>query len=131
MAGMAYCNLDADPSKTFPNTPPKPRDQLWHRREVYKLVQIAWRNEFFGLAALMAVAWDSQLSPIDNRSLTLSQARTDDVGIYLAVDRAKTGKAAAATLSRWSQGILVAYLTGFGADFSTPRRCFGRVVAVL
>lgn len=95
MAGMAYCNLDADPSKTFPNTPPKPRDQLWHRREVYKL---------------------------DNRSLTLSQARTDDVGIYFAVDRAKTGKAAAATLSRWSQGILVAYLTGFGADLldTTP-----------
>lgn len=122
MAGMAYCDLGADPSKTFPNTPPKPRDQLWHRREVYKLVQVAWRNEFYGLAALIAVARDSQLSPIDNRNLTLSQARSDDIGIYFAVDCAKTGKAAAATLSRWSQGILVAYLTGFGADLldSTP-----------
>jgi hypothetical protein len=79
-------------------------------------------NEYDGLAALMAAAWDSQLSPIDNRSLMLAQARTDDVGIYFAVDRAKTGKAAAATLSQWSQAILVAYLTGFGADLldNTP-----------
>jgi len=115
MAGMKYCELGADPSKTFANTPPKPRDQVWYRREVYKLVQVAWRNEYYGLAALMAVAWDSQLSPIDNRSLTLAQVRIDNVGIYFAVDRAKTGKAAAATLSQWSQAVLVAYLTGFGA----------------
>jgi hypothetical protein len=115
MAGMKYCGLGADPAETFPNTPPRPRDQVWYRREVHKLVQVAWRHEFYGLAALMAVAWDSQLSPIDNRSLTLAQARSDDIGIYFAVDRAKTGKAAAATLSQWSQAILVAYLNGFGA----------------
>jgi hypothetical protein len=122
MAGMKYCDLGADPSKTFTNTPPKPRDQVWYRREVRKLVQVAWRHEFYGLASLMAVAWDSQLSPIDNRSLSLSQARSDDAGIYFAVDRAKTGKAAVATLSPWSQAILVAYLNAFGADLldTTP-----------
>jgi hypothetical protein len=76
-AGMKYCELAADPAKTFANTPPKPRDQVWHRREVLKLVQVAWRNEFYGLAALMAAAWDSQLSPIDNRNLTLAQIRSD------------------------------------------------------
>lgn len=116
MAGMKYCELGADPSKNSPNTPPKPRDQVWYRREVRKLVQVAWRNEYYGLAALMAVAWDSQLSPIDNRTLTLAQVRSDNIGIYFAVDRAKTGKAAAATLSQWSQAILVAYLNGFGAE---------------
>jgi hypothetical protein len=122
MAGMKYCDLGADPSKTFTNTPPKPREQVWYRREVRKLVQVAWRHEFYGLASLMAVAWDSQLSPIDNRSLSLSQARSDDAGIYFAVDRAKTGKAAVATLSPWSQAILVAYLNAFGADLldTTP-----------
>jgi hypothetical protein len=116
MAGMKYCELGADPSKTFPNTPPKPRHQVWYRHEIYRLVQTAWRNEYYGLAALMAVAWDSQLSPIDNRSLTLAQVRSDEIGIYFAVGRAKTGKAAAATLSQWSQAILAAYLVGFGAE---------------
>jgi hypothetical protein len=116
MAGMSYCDGDKDPSKTFPNTPPKPRDQVWYRREVYKLVQIAWRNGYNGLAALMAVAWDSQLSPIDNRSLTLAQVRGDALGPFFALDRAKTGKAAAATLTQWSQAILLAYLNKFGAD---------------
>jgi hypothetical protein len=127
MGGMSvdsrkYCDRDADPSKSFANTPPKPRDQVWYRREVYRLVQVAWRHEFYGLAALMAVAWDSQLSPVDNRGLSLSQACSDDVGIYFAVERAKTGRAAAATLSPWSEAILVAYLTGFGADLldTTP-----------
>ena len=116
MAGMSYCDGDKDPSKTFANTPPKPRDQIWYRREALKLVQVAWRHEFYGLAALMAVAWDSQLSPIDNRGLTLAQVRGDAVGPFFALDRAKTGKAAAATLTLWSQAILVAYLKRFGAE---------------
>jgi len=110
MAGMGYCDEKADPAKTFPNTPPKPRDQVWYRKETLKLVQIAWRNGYYGLSALMAVAWDSQLSPIDTRSLNLEKARLDSVGVYFALDRAKTGRAAAATLSAWSLAILRAYL---------------------
>jgi hypothetical protein len=94
MAGMKYCDEDKDPSRTFPNTPPKPRDQVWYRREVLKLVQVAWRNGYCGLAALIAVAWDSQLSPIDNGSLTLAQVRGDAVGPFFALDRAETGRAA-------------------------------------
>ena len=122
MAGMQYCDVGADPAKTFANTPPKPRDQVWYRREVLRLVQTAWRHEYYGLAALMAAAWDSQLSPIDNRSLTPAQIRSDDIGVYFAIDRAKTGKAAAATLTQWSQAILAAYLNHFGADLldTTP-----------
>jgi hypothetical protein len=89
------------------------------RAEVLRLVQIAWRNEYYGLAALMAVAWDSQLSPVDNRSLTLAQARSDDVGIYFSIERTKTGKAGAATLTRWSLAILTAYLERFGAELWT------------
>lgn len=56
MAAMKYCDHDADPSKSFANTPPKPRDQIWMRAEVLRLVQVAWRNEYYGLAELMAVA---------------------------------------------------------------------------
>jgi hypothetical protein len=38
---MKYCELHADPAKSFANTPPKPRDRVWYRREVLKLVQVA------------------------------------------------------------------------------------------
>ena len=127
MAGMSvdgrkYVERDADPAKTFPNTPPKPRDQIWLRWEVLKLVQVAWRNGYYGLAALMAVAWDSQLSPVDNRSLTLAQVQGDADGPFFALDRAKTGKAAVATISQWSQAVLGAYLATFGAELldTTP-----------
>jgi hypothetical protein len=122
MAAMKYCSLDQDPGKSFANTPPLPRDAIWSRRETLKLVQVAWRHKYYGLAALMAVAWDSQLSPIDNRSLTSGQARSDNVGIYFALPRAKTGRAAAATLTTWSQAILIAYLKQLGAELldTTP-----------
>lgn len=122
MAAMKYCSLDNDPSKSFANTPPIPRDQIWRRREVLRLVQIAWRNEYYGLAALMAVAWDSQLSPIDNRSLTLAQAHRDSGGLHFGLARTKTDKAAAATLTKWALAILIAYLNRFGAELmdNTP-----------
>lgn len=122
MGSMKYCDPHKDPAKSFPNTPPKPREQIWTRREVLRLVQVAWRHKHYGLAALMAVAWDGQLSPIDNRSLTLSQARRDAGGIYFSLARTKTDKAAVATLTKWSLAILVAYLQDFGADLldSTP-----------
>jgi hypothetical protein len=122
MAAMKYCELEADPGKSFANTPPQPRDQIWRRAEVLHLVQVAWRHEYHGLAALMAVAWDSQLSPIDNRSLTLAQARRDPAGVWFALARTKTDKAAAATLTKWSLAILIAYLKRFGAELmdNTP-----------
>jgi hypothetical protein len=122
MAAMKYCDLDADPGKSFANTPPVPRDQIWLRREVLHLVQVAWRHEYYGLAALMAVAWDSQLSPVDNRSLTMAQVKWDPAGVWFALDRTKTDKAAAATLTKWSRMILAAYLARFGAELmaSTP-----------
>ena len=86
-----YCDGFADPSLAFANSAPDPRQEIWLRREVLKLVQVAWRNGFCGLAACMAVAWDSMLSPIDARSLTQGQASRDGVGLLFTVARAKTG----------------------------------------
>jgi hypothetical protein len=83
---------------------------------VLKLVQVAWRHNYFGLSALMATAWDSSLSPIDNRKLTPGHARNDNIGIYFELDRTKSGAPAAATLTQWSYAILMAYLEQqFGA----------------
>ncbi len=58
----------------------------------------------------MAVAWDTMLSPIDARGLTGGQAANDAHGMLFFLDRAKSGRAAAGTLSKWSQAILLAYL---------------------
>jgi hypothetical protein len=73
-------------------------------------IQRAWRQGYYGLAAVIAVAWDTMVSPIDVRQLTAGQRVRDDQGALFFVDRAKTGRAAAGTLSRWSSAILDAYL---------------------
>lgn len=116
MVAMKYCEAGADPSKAFVNRAPDGRTETWVRREVYKLVQIAWRHEMRGLAVCMAVAWDSMLSPIDARSLTMGQLCGDQDGLWFAIDRAKTGRPAAATLSPWSRALLRTYIEGFGAE---------------
>ena len=55
------------------------------------------------------------LSPVDTRRLTPSQVRSDVHGVWFSLDRA-----AAATLSRWSQAILTAYVAKLGVEI-TPR----------
>lgn len=104
-----------DPSKAVVNSAPQPRDVIWPRRDVLIRVQRAWRMGYFGLAACMATAWDSMCSPVDVRRLTPSQVRSDAGGIWFAIGRAKTGRAAAATLSPWSEAVLRAYLAKLGA----------------
>ncbi len=111
-----YCGDRTDPTSSFENNAPQPRLAVWQRREVLKLVQVAWRHDFRGLAACMAVAYDSMLSPIDARTLLPSQAGSDDKGAIFFLDRAKTGRAAAGTLTSWSAAILQTYLEQLGAE---------------
>jgi hypothetical protein len=56
MSAMGYCERDADPTFTFRNSAPDPRQATWQRREVLQRVQLAWRLGYHGLAACMAVA---------------------------------------------------------------------------
>lgn len=105
-----YCADRDDPSLSFANSAPQPRQAVWHRREVMKLVQAAWRIGYHGLAACIAVSWDTMLSPVDTRRLTPGQCAADGQGAVFFLDRAKTGRAAAGTLTQWSQAILLAYI---------------------
>jgi hypothetical protein len=105
-----------DPSKAIKNSAPDPRQATWERREVLAHVDRAWELGYFGLAACIAVAWDSMLSPIDARRLTHAQAGADAQGIVFWLGRAKTGRAAAGTLTPWSEAILSAYLEKLGAE---------------
>ena len=77
-----------------------------------------------GLAALLAVAWDTQLSPVDVRNLTESQRRRDPVGAWFSISRAKTGRAALGTLSKRTDRLLAAYVGSLGADLAGPAHVF-------
>jgi hypothetical protein len=116
MAAMNYCRLQADPTLTFANSAPQPRQDVWQHREVVRLVQRAWRMGYKGLAAMMAVGWDTMLSPIDVRGLSIGQMARDGHGALFFVNRAKTGRAAAGTLSQWSEAILQAYIGSLGVE---------------
>jgi len=107
--GKKYCDSKADPSLGIRRKTPKTRTAMWREGEAVRLVKRAWRMEKYGLACIMAVAWDSMFSPVDNRMLTPAQLRGDAEGPFFGVDRAKTGKAAIGTLSRRTLRLIQAY----------------------
>lgn len=119
-AALKYCQRDADPSLGVRNVEPKPRQAVWEHGEVVRLCKAAWRAGYKGLAAVMAVAWDTILSPVDVRSLR----PTDRQGDAFSVERAKTGRAAIGTLSRRSLWALDGYLSGLGADVASTAPIF-------
>jgi hypothetical protein len=113
---MKYCDKDKDPSLGIRRKTPIARSDVWHDGEAVRLVKQAWRSGYRGLAAAMAVSWDTQLSPVDVRSLTAAQRAKDAQGAVFFQDRTKTGRAAAGTLSRRAERVLDAYLEGLGVE---------------
>jgi hypothetical protein len=87
-------------------------------------VQRAWRMGYPGLAACIAVVWDTMLSPVDARRLTPVQCAPDDEGTIFFVDRAKSGRAAAGTLTQWPQAILLACVKGLGVELMADAPIF-------
>ena len=104
-AGARYCLRAEDPSLGIRRRTPAPRKAIWFEGEAVRLVKRAWRMRYYGLAGLLAVAWDTMLSPVDVRGLTGAQLLA---GSHFAVDRAKTGKAAIGTLSARARALLAA-----------------------
>jgi hypothetical protein len=115
---------ESDPSLVFSNSAPDPRQQVWSHHDVARMVQRAWRERYYGLSALLAVAWDTMLSPVDVRTLTIGHRRNDGQGSYFKLERAKTGRAAAGTLSRWSEAILDSYLGKLGLELHDAAQIF-------
>jgi hypothetical protein len=110
-AGAKYCERDADPSLSIRVKTPSPRSAIWAEGEAVRLVKRAIRMGYGGLAAALAVAWDTMLSPVDVRSLTLAQLKDDGEGQVFSLARAKTGKAAIGTLGVRARRVLDAYIT--------------------
>jgi hypothetical protein len=106
-----------DPSSGVRNTEPTPRQEVWAEGEVVRLVKHAWRRGYHGLAAIMAVGWDTQLSPVDLRKLTSAQRVA---GAGFTVQRGKTGVEVNVTLGKRASAILAAWLARLDPMPQTP-----------
>jgi hypothetical protein len=112
MLGMKVART-ADPSMGIRNLSPAPRWQRWSEGEAVRLVKAAWRHGYAGLACIVAVAWDTQFSPVDVRTLAARHRAT--IGGRFVFDRqtegrAKTGRAAIGTVSPRTERLVKAYL---------------------
>jgi hypothetical protein len=112
MLGMKVART-ADPSMGIRNHAPVPRHHRWTEGETVRLVKVAWRLGYRGLACIVAVAWDTQFSPVDVR--TLAERHRTAMGGRLVFDRqadgrAKTGRAAIGTVSPRTERLVIAYL---------------------
>jgi hypothetical protein len=118
MLGMKVART-ADPSMGIRNRAPAPRWQRWSEGEAVRLVKAAWRQGYHGLACIIAVAWDTQFSPVDVR--TLAARHRAQVGGRLVFDlqadgRAKTGRGAIGTLSARTERLVSVYLAALQVD---------------
>jgi hypothetical protein len=118
MLGMKVART-ANPSTGVRNRAPAPRWQRWSEGEAVRLVKSAWRHGYQGLACIVAVAWDTQFSPVDVRTLTARHRAS--IGGRLVFDRqadgrAKTGRAAIGTLSARTERLVCAYLAALQID---------------
>jgi len=104
----------ADPSKGVRNVEPKLRKDVWDWSETRRLVKTSWRMGYHGLAAAIAVMWDTSYSPVDVRRLTPAQRD----GQAFTTERGKTGREAIGTLSHAGARILDAYLKGLGVEIA-------------
>jgi hypothetical protein len=118
MLGMKVART-ADPSMGIRNRAPAPRWERWSEGEAVRLVKAAWREGYSGLACIIAVAWDTQFSPVDAR--TLAARHRAQVGGRLVFDlqadgRVKTGRAAIGTLSTRTERLVSVYLAALQVD---------------
>ncbi len=123
-AALHYCARDADPSLSVVNTAPQGRSQTWSEGEAARLAKQAWRMGFCGLAAVIAVSWDTQLAPQDVRDLRASQMATAGAGQVFFTERGKTGKPVGGLLSARTLAIVAAYVEQLGLELLDEAHIF-------
>ncbi|MEM8575554.1 MAG: hypothetical protein AAGF48_13065 [Pseudomonadota bacterium] len=116
LASYGLCQKDSDPSSNLRNTAPKGRTAIFTEGEAVRRIKRAIRMDYHGLACIMAVAWDTQFSPVDCRTLAPEHQGWDDDGMFFLKYREKTKDVdesaveAVGTLSKRSERLIVAYL---------------------
>ncbi len=116
MASLRYCRAGDDPSFGLRNSQPKGRSETFTEGEAVRLAKRAWRMKLYGLAAIIAVIWDTQFSPGDARTLLGGQQREDKTGRFYETKRGKTGRDAIGTVSTRTARVTDAYLGRLGVD---------------
>jgi hypothetical protein len=112
-AALKYCKMDEDPSFGIRRMTPKARSARWREGEVVRLAKQAWRMGFHGAACAIAIAWDTQFSPVDVRTLKGRYLKASgDRHIFDRTEegRQKTETAVIGTMSRRTERLLLAYL---------------------
>jgi hypothetical protein len=109
-AALGYCVRDADPGLGVRNRAAPGRNLQWSEGEVVRQAKRAWRLGYHGLAAVVAVAWDTQLSPGDVVALRASQLARGAAGEAFFTERGKTGKPVGGILSTRALWALHGYL---------------------
>lgn len=115
-AAMNLTGGKPDPSLKVTRGQAARRSQTWTEGEIVRLVKAAWRGKGRGLACIIAVAWDSQLSPGDVRALTPAH-RVEPRRFDTA--RGKTDNPALGTITRRTQRLVDAYLAEIGTVLPT------------
>lgn len=110
LAAMQYCGGKADPAKGIRNVAPQARSARWTEGQVVRLALKAWKLGYRGMAVTIAIAWDTQFSPVDLRQLTVARMKGEGSGRYFDIGRAKSGRDAFGTLSKRTLRLLDAYL---------------------
>ena len=110
--------ITANPTHKIANSAPKGRKAIWYEGEVDKLRVAAWDMGYRGLAVAIAIAYDTQMAPVDVRKLTLGMRASDAHGVYFNTARAKTNREVIATLSPGTVELLEQYLANLG--FTLP-----------
>jgi hypothetical protein len=124
LAALGYCVRDDDPSLGITNRAAKGRSAVWTEGEVVRLAKRAWRERYYGLAAVMAVMWSSQQSPGDVRALVAFQLVKDGAGPMFFTDRAKTGTPVGGALSKRALAVVEAYLKTLGVELHAEAPIF-------
>lgn len=113
-----YCVKDRDPSRGFENHAAQGRNVYWLEAEAVALGNRAWGLGYYGLAAVIAVMWDTQLSPVDVRTLRASQMATAGQGEVFFTKRTKTDVPVGGILREASMLRLAAYLEKLGVTLT-------------
>jgi hypothetical protein len=122
LAAMEYCGGKKDPALGIRNKAPEARQNRWTEGEAVRLVLKAWKMNYHGLAVAIALAWDTQFSPVDLRMLTPQKLMGKGAARYFDIGRAKSGRDAYGTLSRRSIRLLDAYLEKTPCEVGTILR---------
>lgn len=110
LAALGYCRGKQDPSSGIRNRAPQARQVSYSEGEAVRRAKAAWRSGYRGMAVAIAIAWDTQFSPVDLRGLTPAKISGEGDARHFDIGRAKSGRDAIGTLSRRTLALLDAYL---------------------